>query len=1077
MNTLATDKWFNFLDEQILTEGLDDIGLPDNIVSKIRVLLPNSSEKGRVWVGNAWKLLNIGDLIHGESNAIRMMTATQVYDYVDIRDAPALLKQLHAQHPRPGLMAVFGTPHAQILELYTGLLEPVLDPTGGRAKAGAPYAVNDEFTEKYLRILKNYRNLLATGPLGKNKKLIKSLMKQLVKLSKAYPYHLNDNFLGSAYIDYNKLYIDLSMDYLYRKYEDIFVFLENNPKNYEMIKNVPPADIDAAHEIAGDYILSLELPEQIIHKFEDGSYWYNLESSTCELEGARMGHCGEDRNGILISLRKHKKGRRTSSSYVTLAYNEESNTIFQIKGRENSAPPEEVWDHIVWFIDNMNVTSVEEEGQHSSDDFEPLLNHLKHNTSADVGGTEKKFEEFTESINGLLEARNFLEAGVGIQVDTDYGDAEFGGTDFYWNAYTSFIAMELPFFLTKELIEYSLQERDSDEDPIYKILLEHDSAGALAPEAWAFDWAWYFVNAGGGAPLDRDPDLKRYAAAKALKYHQGGHSDAERAMPLSARQHELTRGKTPYLVLVGINEAIDHHWSYSDGRNYDDDSFYDFCDMIAELAMNVEDSLDEIETYLKEAGAVKETELDRLSSVEFHNFDVAKTPDKRGYIFKLKEEDWNDLIPGMNAGMAKFLLTRPNLFLDKWKHTSTHVPYSGPRATGAFENADFTIEFYKNIASLEQDAIKYANKQLQLDFGPKYKDVEIKPLFAQGKRRREPGQERANIFTGVAYRGPYVHSITDQNSDDAASFKLQFVITLYPVPGDAEKTLEAYSSFLEYIDNHIKEFLSAASSIFKNILKKEVAAWKRNTAGPPAWEPDLLQKALREAENPLDVRLYSMDLIMSYPLGRGFEITDIHNMVRAIPQITTVRTTKKRRVGTLSVTEQNIKFALKGQASRKDFVKYTLLPQIRKIDARIKILRMSKIDLFSSKHTLKEYYSMAMQDPPSVTPRRTIGQIADDWSEGGVMYDVPMNTNYMGYHTMMPVEELRPYISRYFRKPKNQFDAGYEDFIKYGPDRPVYLAIGQNGKAKITGGEDLVWYAIKSGLEEIPVFFSYQKQI
>ena len=93
------------------------------------------------------------------------------------------------------------------------------------------------------------------------------------------------------------------------------------------------------------------------------------------------------------------------------------------------------------------------------------------------------------------------------------------------------------------------------------------------------------------------------------------------------------------------------------------------------------------------------------------------------------------------------------------------------------------------------------------------------------------------------------------------------------------------------------------------------------------------------------------------------------------------------------------------------------------------------------------------------------------------MYDVPMNTNYMGYHTMMPVEELRPYISRYFRKPKNQFDAGYEDFIKYGPDRPVYLAIGQNGKAKITGGEDLVWYAIKSGLEEIPVFFSYQKQI
>ena len=153
MNTLATDKWFNFLDEQILTEGLDDIGLPDSIVSKIRALLPKSSEKGRVWVGNAWKLLNIGDLVRGDSQAIRMMTATLVGDYVDIRDAPALLQQLNAAHPRPGLIAVFGTPHTQILELYTGLLEPVLDPTGARAQAGAPYAVNDEFTEKYLYIL------------------------------------------------------------------------------------------------------------------------------------------------------------------------------------------------------------------------------------------------------------------------------------------------------------------------------------------------------------------------------------------------------------------------------------------------------------------------------------------------------------------------------------------------------------------------------------------------------------------------------------------------------------------------------------------------------------------------------------------------------------------------------------------------------------------------------------------------------------------------------------------------------------------------------------------------------------
>ena len=57
------------------------------------------------------------------------------------------------------------------------------------------------------------------------------------------------------------------------------------------------------------------------------------------------------------------------------------------------------------------------------------------------------------------------------------------------------------------------------------------------------------------------------------------------------------------------------------------------------------------------------------------------------------------------------------------------------------------------------------------------------------------------------------------------------------------------------------------------------------------------------------------------------------------------------------------------------------------------------------------------------------------------------------------------------------FDGMYQNFIKNGPSDPVYLAIGKNGRAKITGGEDIVWFAKKSGLKEVPVFFSYQKQV
>jgi len=107
-----------------------------------------------------------------------------------------------------------------------------------------------------------------------------------------------------------------------------------------------------------------------------------------------------------------------------------------------------------------------------------------------------------------------------------------------------------------------------------------------------------------------------------------------------------------------------------------------------------------------------------------------------------------------------------------------------------------------------------------------------------------------------------------------------------------------------------------------------------------------------------------------------------------------------------------------------------------------------------------------------------ISQVIDDWVDGGVMdYDRPMSTNDSQYHVMVPVEELLPFMGREFRAPMDAFDGMYQNFIEYGPQMPVYLAIGKNGRAKITGNEDIVWFAKKAGLEEVPVFFSYQAQV
>ena len=93
------------------------------------------------------------------------------------------------------------------------------------------------------------------------------------------------------------------------------------------------------------------------------------------------------------------------------------------------------------------------------------------------------------------------------------------------------------------------------------------------------------------------------------------------------------------------------------------------------------------------------------------------------------------------------------------------------------------------------------------------------------------------------------------------------------------------------------------------------------------------------------------------------------------------------------------------------------------------------------------------------------------------MYDTPTNINLTRYSVMMDVEDLKPYLPREARKHGHHFDAGYQKFIEMGPRDPIYLAIGKNGRAKITGNEDDLRYALKAGVEEVPVFISYQRQI
>jgi hypothetical protein len=304
------------------------------------------------------------------------------------------------------------------------------------------------------------------------------------------------------------------------------------------------------------------------------------------------------------------------------------------------------------------------------------------------------------------------------------------------------------------------------------------------------------------------------------------------------------------------------------------------------------------------------------------------------------------------------------------------------------------------------------------------------------------------------------------STENYFSYKMEVILN--------EETLPLYGPFLEYYDNNFELVVNAFGKVIKEEISEAVDKFKKTTGSDT-------NLPLQEAESLLDVRVYEVDFVMSYPLGLGFEITDIHNIIRAIPDVTTIRSigNAKRTQGNRTVSLQHLKFALQGQKNRTEWLRQILLPQIHKIDSKIKIHRVERADLVSTSKSLRENWGGSSQRPTQAmrTPRATVQQTLADWVQGGVMYDMPMHTNLSSYHVMVPVEELEPFMNREPRKHGHHFDAGYENFIANGPLQPIYLAIGKNGRAKITGNEDDLRYALKAGVKEVPVFFSYQRQV
>jgi len=249
-----------------------------------------------------------------------------------------------------------------------------------------------------------------------------------------------------------------------------------------------------------------------------------------------------------------------------------------------------------------------------------------------------------------------------------------------------------------------------------------------------------------------------------------------------------------------------------------------------------------------------------------------------------------------------------------------------------------------------------------------------------------------------------------------------------------------------------------------------------------------IDKLLNEIDPGYDLRTYKVTIDVSLSKDVGGQLQDTQTEIRGIEGVTTVRTMgDTKRVGNSTVGSFEIKFELMGSVSRQRYKDRVLLPALTRIRG-LRVLRIGNIN--SADRTPLNELSLPFGgvagalgavrygSGPVRTPSLSVQQVADDWAASGVMdYDRPMANANMQYHVMVDTEELLPYLSRVYRNPKDAFDADYQYFIKNGAENPVYVAVGKNGRVRITGNEDVVWFAKKAGLEQVPVFFSYQMQV
>lgn len=116
--------------------------------------------------------------------------------------------------------------------------------------------------------------------------------------------------------------------------------------------------------------LKNKLAGTVVERYPDGYYWMDLNTNNSKDEGQAMGHCGTDgRATTLFSLRDEK-----GEPHVTIAYNEKSKNVGQVKGKNNKRPVDKYMKYVNDFLGKLVKNNKLESFTWSYPVFGPDLN-------------------------------------------------------------------------------------------------------------------------------------------------------------------------------------------------------------------------------------------------------------------------------------------------------------------------------------------------------------------------------------------------------------------------------------------------------------------------------------------------------------------------------------------------------------------------------------------------------------------------------------------------------------------------------------------------------------------------------